>query len=218
MRESPELGASLQQQAAAAFASMRSAAASDGLQLYVASGFRDFERQTAIWNAKFRGERTLIDRNGRALERRTLDDHEAIDAILAWSALPGASRHHWGSDCDVIDTAAVPTGYHPQLQSFEFAPGGVFARLSRWLEANAARFGFFRPYVFDRGGVMPEPWHLSYAPLAIAAQAALSLETLASAVAQADIEGREAIRARLPELYERFVCNVEEPPFEARSG
>ena len=33
------------------------------------------------------------------------------DAILLWSALPGASRHHWGTDFDVFDRAAVPPDY-----------------------------------------------------------------------------------------------------------
>ncbi len=36
-------------------------------------------------------------------------------------------------------------------------------------------FGFYRPYAVDRGGVHPEPWHLSYAPLAQQALAAFSL-------------------------------------------
>ncbi len=35
---------------------------------------------------------------------------ERVAAILVWSALPGASRHHWGTDCDVIDAAALPPG------------------------------------------------------------------------------------------------------------
>ena len=30
----------------------------------------------------------------------------------------------------------------------------------------AGEFGFYRPYASDRGGVQPEPWHLSYAPVA----------------------------------------------------
>ena len=35
--------------------------------------------------------------------------------ILEWSALPGASRHHWGSEFDVFDLAALPEGYRVQL-------------------------------------------------------------------------------------------------------
>jgi LAS superfamily LD-carboxypeptidase LdcB len=211
VRHAGPLDALLHADAATALISMRAAAAREGLQLYVASGFRDFERQAAIWNAKFRGERPLIDRGGRRVERSRLSDSETIEVILAWSALPGASRHHWGSDCDVIDAAAVPEGYQLRLQAGEFASGGVFARLSAWLADNAARFGFYRPYSLDRGGVMPEPWHLSYAPVAVAALEALSYETLSEALAMAPIEGRDLVLARLPELYHRFVRNVDAP-------
>ena len=33
-----------------------------------------------------------------------------IETILLWSALPGGSRHHWGTDVDVFDAAAVAPG------------------------------------------------------------------------------------------------------------
>jgi LAS superfamily LD-carboxypeptidase LdcB len=219
VRRVAELDALLHAETATALAALRAAAAREGLALYVTSGFRDFERQAAIWNAKFRGERPLYDRSGRRIERSSLSERQAIQSILAWSALPGASRHHWGSDCDVIDAEAVPEGYRPQLQPAEFAPDGVFARLSGWLSENAARFGFYRPYATDRGGVMPEPWHLSYAPVAVGALEALTLDALREALATAGaLAGRDLILAALPELYERFVLNVDEPPGVALSG
>ena len=74
-----------------------------------------------------------------------------IDAILTWSALPGASRHHWGSDIDVIDAAALGPGARAQLVAEEFAPGGRFERLNGWLDSNMGRFGFFRPYATVQG-------------------------------------------------------------------
>ncbi len=89
------------------------------------SSFRDFERQLAIWNGKCRGERDLLDR-GRASGwmPAALDQDALVSAILLWSALPGASRHHWGTDMDVIDAAAVPAGAAVQLEPAEYAPGG----------------------------------------------------------------------------------------------
>jgi LAS superfamily LD-carboxypeptidase LdcB len=189
---------------------LREAALQDGIDLRIVSSFRAFDRQTAIWNAKFNGERRLLDRENREINRAMLDDREVIDAILLWSALPGASRHHWGTDVDVIDSAALSDGYVPQLVQHEFSAGGVFAGLGAWLQDNLARFDFFRPYTTDRGGVMPEPWHLSYAPVAVQAFGELTLEILLEAIATSSMLGREQVLQRLPELYERYVRAVDE--------
>ena len=70
------------------------------------SSFRDFARQLQIWNGKFSGERPMFDAGGRPARRGALSPRERIDAILLWSALPGASRHHWGTDLDLIDRNA----------------------------------------------------------------------------------------------------------------
>src|SRR5579884_2627588 len=121
----PELGCTLHAAAADALGAMRNAARAAGIDLAVISGHRDLSRQVAIWNAKFRGERRLLGRDGAALEPSRLTERELVDAILNWSALPGASRHHWGTDADVIDRAAMPPGFRPQLLQEEFAPGGV---------------------------------------------------------------------------------------------
>ena len=32
-----------------------------------------------------------------------MDDEAAIDKIIEYSTLPGTSRHHWGTDIDIID-------------------------------------------------------------------------------------------------------------------
>jgi LAS superfamily LD-carboxypeptidase LdcB len=197
--------------AAESLRALREAARTAGIDLKVASSFRDFRHQLAIWTAKFNGERPLLDAAGAALEHAQLYETTLIDAILAWSALPGASRHHWGSEVDVFDAAAVPEGFRPQLTPAEFAAGGCFARLGAWLDSNMGQFGFFRPYATWRGGVRPEPWHLSYAPVSVGALQMLSLEVLREAIAQADMPGRTTVLARLPELYARYVLNVDQP-------
>ena len=195
--------------AATSFLAMHEAAARAGIDLVAASSFRDFDRQLAIWNAKWRGERPLLDRAGQPLEAAALDEAARIDAILCWSALPGGSRHHWGTDCDVIDAAAMPEGYRLRLVPEEFACDGVFARLTPWLDENMGRFGFYRPYASAHGGAGVEPWHLSYWPVANEALEALTLPVLRRAVAGSELLGREQVLERLPEIYTRFILAVD---------
>jgi len=211
VQEVPELGSTLHREAIGPLRAMRAAARAAGIELAVVSSFRDFERQLAIWNGKYSGARPLLDHDGRPLVRGSLSENALIDAILTWSALPGASRHHWGTDVDVIDRAAVPKEYQPRLLQAEFADSGPFARLDAWLGANSARFGFFRPYTSARDGVQPEPWHLSFAPPAQVALAALTLAVLDAALADTRMLGRAAVCARLPEIYSRYVTDIDPP-------
>ena len=208
-------GCALHPQASEALLALRAAAALAGIDLQPVSGFRDFWRQLAIWNEKFSGARALLDSRGVPLDATGLDAAQRVAAIMTWSALPGASRHHWGSDCDVIDRSALEVGARVELLRADYAQGGRFERLANWLAAHAADYGFFHPYDQDRGGVQPEPWHLSFAPVAGPALAALSVELLAEALAGAELAGREALEARLPELHRRYVCAVAAPPAAA---
>lgn len=208
IREVPELGCRLHADAVEAALKLRAAAAGADIDLAIVSAFRDFDRQVAIWNAKFRGERPLLGRDGQPLDAARLDERGKVDAILLWSALPGASRHHWGSDFDVIDRAACGPGYQPQLTIEEFSRG-PFAPLNDWLAANLASLGFFRPYTTDRGGVHPEPWHVSYAPVAGPALSRLTLDVLYEAIDKSELAGREHVLARLPEIHARYVMAVD---------
>jgi LAS superfamily LD-carboxypeptidase LdcB len=193
----------------AAFLALRDAAATAGIDLQAASSFRGFDRQMRIWNAKWRGERPLLGALGQPIEAATLDDDERIAAILRWSALPGGSRHHWGSDIDVIDAAALPEGYRVQLVPEEYASRGVFARLTPWLDANMARFGFYRPYASGLGGAGVEAWHLSYWPVASEALERLTLPVLRRAIAASELLGKDRVLERLPEIYTRFIVAVD---------
>jgi LAS superfamily LD-carboxypeptidase LdcB len=194
------------------FLAMREAAALAGFDLVPVSSFRDFGRQRAIWNAKFRGERPALDRAGKPVDMTTLGPGARVEAILLWSALPGASRHHWGSDVDVTDGTPTAAGYVPKLEVDEYRDGGPSAALSAWLGANMRRFGFYRPYTRRGRGVQPEPWHLSYAPVARPALAKMSVRLLAEAIRGADVEGEAEILARLPAIRERYLLDVDAPP------
>ncbi|MGH8497016.1 MAG: M15 family metallopeptidase [Gammaproteobacteria bacterium] len=190
------------------FLELRRAASRDGIDLAPYSAFRSFDDQCRIWNAKYRGERPLLAADGALLEHAGLDESTLIASILRWSALPGASRHHWGTDIDVIDIGAVPEGYEVRLMPQEFEPGGIFERLAGWLEENLPGHGFFRPYAAFRGGVEREPWHLSYAPVSVPALESLTPELLGEAIAAGEVLGKNRILAELPGLYARYVTNI----------
>jgi LAS superfamily LD-carboxypeptidase LdcB len=193
------------------FQNMRRAALAAGLDLKPVSSFRDFDRQLAIWNGKFSGEKPLYDAAGQPLDVNRLSPTERVSAILLWSALPGASRHHWGTDLDLIDVASVAPQYRVELTPKEFAPTGPFGRLARWLEAEAGRFGFFRPYRGILSGVQPEPWHYSFAPSAENARRALSPAVLRNAIMSAPLLGREAVLGQLDELHSHYVAAIDWP-------
>jgi LAS superfamily LD-carboxypeptidase LdcB len=201
----------LHAQVIAPFLNLRRAALADGFDLVPLSSFRDFSRQLAIWNAKFSGAKPLYAADGAALDASALAPQARIDAILLWSALPGASRHHWGTDIDLIDRNASSDGYPDKLTRQAFAPGGPFAPLSQWLEIHAARFGFYRPFQGLRSGVQPEPWHFSFAPIAENARRALNAAVLRAAISAAPVQGKELILERLDELHQRYVAQVDLP-------
>jgi LAS superfamily LD-carboxypeptidase LdcB len=208
----------LHREAVAPFLALRAAAAQEGIDVMPYSAFRDFSAQVEIWNRKFRGERPLYDRDGNVRDHASLGADEIVDAILVWSAVPGASRHHWGSEIDVYDAAAAPEGYRVKLLPEEYAPGGVFEKLARWLNDNLQRFDFFRPYDSDRGGVYPEPWHISYQPVSSAALEALTPEVIAQALHDTDVLGKELILDRLPQIWRTYVVNVSAPTQLVRQG
>ena len=194
-----------------AFLAMRRAAAAAGLDLAAQSSFRDFERQLAIWNGKYSGARPMHDAAGNKLDAASLTPAARIDAILLWSALPGASRHHWGTDVDLIDRNALASGYQVQLTQEEFGAAGPFAALALWLEEHAARYGFFRPFRGVRSGVQPEPWHFSFAPVAENARRKLTPEVLRTALENAPLLGKDAVLERLEELHHRYVERIDLP-------
>ena len=213
-------GRLLQAAAAAAFARLAADARASGFELRIASAFRSYDRQCAIFNGKACGKRPVFDDADREVDLSSLDRNAQVDAILRFSALPGASRHHWGTDIDVVDAAAVPAGYEVALSAAEVAPGGVFDPLHRWLDqriADGESRGFYRPYATDRDGVAPERWHLSYAPLATALQPAMTAELLRECWCMPGATSpcwHDVLVARLPELLARYVHNVDAPPFD----
>jgi LAS superfamily LD-carboxypeptidase LdcB len=211
MEVATDIGARIHMDAVDPFTRLRDAARDEDFQLTVESGFRSFEQQLSIWNRKATGQLAVLDNDAVPLDITTLDDEQLVFAILRWSALPGASRHHWGTDIDVYDAAAKPEDYVVDLVPAEVDAGGMFAPMHEWLDeriATGTAFGFFRPYDIDRSGVAPERWHLSYAPLSSIYERMLTRTLLQTTIASADMQLKDAVLANLDLIHSRFVTNV----------
>lgn len=203
-------GHRLHPEAARAWRALQADARAAGFDLAIASSFRSFARQRAIWDGKASGARPVHDDAGRSLDLGGLADADKAAAILRFSALPGTSRHHWGTDLDVYDASAVPADYAVQLSPAEVGPGGPFDPLHCWLDARMAAGesrGFYRPYARDRGGVAVERWHLSFAPLSRACDGRVDAATLRQCwdAHAPDLALRGVIEAELAAILERYV-------------
>ncbi|KAA1186364.1 M15 family metallopeptidase [Photorhabdus heterorhabditis] len=194
----------LQPEAAKAFLSMQQAAASAGFNLQPASTFRDFQRQQTIWNGKFRGKRPVLDENSQPMDITPLTEGELCKAILRWSALPGASRHHWGTELDIYDPTMLPENQKLQLEPWEYEKDGYFEPLTHWLTENMAHFGFYRPFV-GNSGIAYEPWHISYRPLSEQLEKLLTEQILLDVWQHHDIAGIDWLSANLPYLFENYL-------------
>ncbi len=194
------------------FVRLRDKARKAGFELEIVSAFRGFDAQLKIWNQKATGQRALLDPQGQPLVFTELSEREILYAILHWSALPGASRHHWGSDFDVIDRLSVPPRYSVQLTPAEVNKGGIFCALHDWLDRHMGEEGFFRPYQKDLGGVQPERWHLSHAPVSQPLYAAHSEALLRRTLDAAPISLKDVVLAELPEIFDRFFRRITDVP------
>ena len=188
---------------------LRDKASKAGFELGIASSFRDFDRQRLIWQEKINGCRPVYSASGERLQVSELSGDELLSAILRWSALPGVSRHHWGTDLDIYDAAAVSADYRLQLVPEEYEEGGPFYEFSRWLQLlveEGQACGFFYPYLQDEGGVSPEPWHISYQPVAGDYQALWSYERFEQLLNDDCWPLSENIRSRSEEIFVRYVA------------
>lgn len=195
----------LHPQALSAFQSMQQQAALAGFNLQPASTFRDFTRQQAIWNDKFNGKRPVLDANSQPIDISLFTPEQRCLAILRWSALPGASRHHWGSDLDIYDPDLLPANQKLRLEPEEYENGGYFSELTLWLTENMAKYGFYRPFQQDLGGVAIEPWHLSYRPLAERYEQLLTPDVLLNAWQGKEIAGYEWLKNHLSQVFVEFI-------------
>lgn len=187
---------------------LEASASASGFCLQVASSYRSFDRQLLIWNGKASGKRPVLDNRGLPLDINLLSERELLFAILRWSALPGSSRHHWGTDLDIYDSSQLAPDYVLQLTKEETEGSGPFSAFHQWLSEflmSDENCEFYRPYAVDRGGVAPEPWHLSYKPLAKIFARQFNEDILRRQIEQSDIVLKQTILDNLTEIYQRFI-------------
>lgn len=143
-------------QTKAAFEKMRNDALKANIDIEIISAYRSFERQKEIFENKY----TQYIQDG-------LQPRDAIQKIIEYSTIPGTSRHHWGTDIDIID--ANPNRPEDVLLPEHFHGDGPFTKLKEWLNEHASSYGFYEVYTNNatRKGFKYEPWHFSYAPVAI---------------------------------------------------
>ncbi|NAS14115.1 M15 family metallopeptidase [Poritiphilus flavus] len=174
-------GYQMRKEAQEAFEAMRKAAYGAGIDIKPVSSFRSFARQAAIFERKY--ERYAIEDGMKPLD--------AIDKIIEYSTIPGTSRHHWGTDIDLIDGSKKVSG--DVLVSEKFEAGGPFEDFKLWMDENSKKFDYYLVYTDNpkRRGFKYEPWHYSYAPLSIPMLAAFRRKNILQLLEQEEFLGSE---------------------------
>lgn len=172
------------------------AANKDGVRLQIISSTRNFERQKRIWENKWNGV-TLT--NGVNLSTSDFTPLQRAELILKYSAMPGSSRHHWGTDLDI-------NSVEPEF--FETAEG---VEIYDWMRENAHKFGFGQPYttksVKRRFGYEEEKWHWSYLPLSLKL-----IEAYSKLITYQDFKGFDGSEtAASMQVIEHFVLGISKP-------
>jgi len=144
----------LRKEAHIAFTHMKTEALKENIGIHAVSSYRNFEHQKRIWNRKY----------NRYLSQG-FSSNKAIHKIIEYSTIPGTSRHHWGTEIDIIDSKVHAPKY--VLREENFHRDGPYIYLKQWMDKHAASYGFHLVYTNDnnRKGFNYEPWHYSYKPL-----------------------------------------------------
>lgn len=133
-----------------AYKAMYEAALEDGIDLQILSATRNFNHQKQIWEGKWERTKTANQ------NKKHITDGDIATEILRFSAMPGTSRHHWGTDIDLV---SLEPSFFRSIEG---------QKVLAWLEKNAGAYGFCQPYKGKskgRSGYEDEPWHWSYLPL-----------------------------------------------------
>ncbi len=183
----------LRKEAYDAFMEMKKAAYQDGIDIKIVSSFRSFDRQLAIFERKYL----------QYTEDDGMEPLEAIDKIIEYSTIPGTSRHHWGTDIDIIDGSKPTEG--DVLVPSKFEEGGPFADLKAWMDKNASTYGFYLVYTKEpkRRGFKYEPWHYSYAPLSVPMLEVFRKKNILQLLVEEDFLGSEYLTTGFIRTYIR---------------
>jgi LAS superfamily LD-carboxypeptidase LdcB len=205
-------GTSLHKDAVKSFREWQTLAEKEtGIKLCLASAYRNNERQSLIWNEKAQGKREVWDHEGKALlKMNALSDEEKMWAILRWSAIPGFSRHHWGTDFDIYDGNKISKEKLKLIPEEYESKQSPMLDLHLWLNEQIVKTKaqiFYRPYEQDRGGIAREPWHLSFRPLAYQYEKMLDLDLFRNEIFHSDILLRNEILQNSQKIFEKYILN-----------
>jgi LAS superfamily LD-carboxypeptidase LdcB len=183
----------LRKEAHDAFLEMKKAAYQDGIDIKIVSSFRSFDRQSTIFERKYL----------QFTEDEGLEPLAAIDKIIEYSTIPGTSRHHWGTDIDIIDGSKPVEG--DVLVPAKFEEGGPFADLKAWMDEHASEYGFYLVYTKEpkRRGFKYEPWHYSYAPLSVPMLEVFRKKNILQLLVEEDFLGSEFLTTGFIRTYIR---------------
>lgn len=147
-------GYKLRLEAYNAFIKLSEAALKSDIRIEIVSSYRSYDHQNRIWMRKYHQNI----KNG-------LSPTESIRKIIEYSTIPGTSRHHWGTDIDIIDANAKRP--NNVLNPRHFKNDACFGKLKNWMDLHANDHGFYLVYTNreNRKGFKYEPWHYSYKPL-----------------------------------------------------
>lgn len=154
----------LRKQVYEAFRTMAEAAKKEGVSLKILSATRTFDYQKGIWERKWSRE-----------GYKGQSEASIARDIMRYSAMPGTSRHHWGTD---VDFNSVDPSYFST---------GTGRKVYEWLSTNASTFGFCQTYSNKSGGrtgYEEEKWHWTYVPLS-----SVYLQAYSAQITYADIKG-----------------------------
>ncbi|WP_019670992.1 M15 family metallopeptidase [Eudoraea adriatica] len=180
----------LRKEAHDAFVEMRKAALADGIDIKIVSGYRSFDRQAVIFERKYL--------------KYTDDGMEPLDAIekiIEYSTIPGTSRHHWGTDVDLID--GNPSVDGDVLVASKFGTDGPFEKFKLWMDENSEKFDYYLVYTNNpkRRGFKYEPWHYSYAPLSRPMLKTFRLKNILKQLKAEDFLGSDDLTTEFVKIY-----------------
>lgn len=173
------------------FKQMQNDAKKEGVEIEIVSGYRSYEKQKSIWNNKYI----------KNFERRIFGVKN-INRIIQYSTIPGTSRHHWGTDIDIIDKRFISKG--DLLIEKNYTENGIYSELFSWMKKNSNKYGFYLVYDDspERKGFKFEPWHYSYKPLSVEfLQRFIDRNLLFKITQDSSLLGREFINNSFLESY-----------------
>jgi LAS superfamily LD-carboxypeptidase LdcB len=199
----------LHKDAANAIKQLQRLALQQGFDLRLASSYRSFSRQLQIWNEKYQGMRPCYDPLGQEIKMHILPPLERIKAICHFTAIPGTSRHHWGTDIDIYDANAI-TRSELQLIEPEYNSNGPCGPMHDWLQTSALELGFIYPYTeLNQLDIANEPWHLSFQTVARPYQQMLCPALWIKQMQTQNLEfmGLQTLTKHIDNLFELYVYN-----------